>query len=782
MIARIGDQEVEELKIGDITRFLRRRKYWLLAGAILGLLAGAYLTMRAPRLFTSTTTVELNKDSSSGLGIQDLSGIGSQLGGGSSEFMTDMMTHQAVLLNPNTALAVISDLGLMQKHPYVDIPEGKQHDAYVRERSLPLDDAPLTRDRALGIFQGGLRVDIVKNTRLMMVSYTDTDPDRATKIANAVIQAYSRQHTQARYDATLKASEWLGQQLEGLKRRVEENHKKVSAFQQSAGVIASQAPPAAAGKSGTGASTVYGSQDANSTAVQRLLALNAELSRAEIARIGSEAVYRLTQTKDPSAVLDIAGTSLASSQGNDVIAANGKNVQILDGMRSQIIALKVQLAAEQVKLGDNYPSVRELRSEIATLQSQMQGELTRINGEAKSAYLLAKANEEAIRKSVEEQQQTVFSLGNNLSSLAFLQQEENTSRGLYQDLYTRLEEAGVAAGVKSTDMVVVDPARLPSRYSSPRLRNNLGVGLGAGLFVGLLIGLFFHLRDTALHSPEDFQSAWGTGVMLGIVPSFKQASRDRMKGKSPGETSVLAEVRANSAWVAIAPKSKTAEVYRQIRTSILFSRIDTPPRVIMFTSALSGDGKSTTACNMASVFAVQADRVLLIDADMRRPTIREKVGCTGVIGLSDVLARDLPLQQALQQHPLIPNMQVLTAGTIPPNPAELLGSQRFSRLIDQVRSEYDYVLIDAPPTFLVADPLLIAPATDGIVVVMREGRTTRQAVRALILALSKPKVHLLGYIINDLNSKSQQYGYGYGYGDGSGYYEESPGGKDEDSV
>src|SRR5258707_7016377 len=218
----------DDVKLSDLWRFLLRRRWWIVPFAVLGLMGGFLATIRAPRLYTATETVELNKDTSSGLGIQDLSGLASQVGVG-QEFMTDMLTHQAVLLNDNTALSVINHLGLMQTHPYVDIPAGKMQAAFAREAGLPLEQAPLTRDRALEIFHGGLRVIVVKNTRLLTVSYTDTDPQRASRIANAVVEAYLTNHTEARYTATSKASAWLTGQLEDLKRRVEESRKKVSA-------------------------------------------------------------------------------------------------------------------------------------------------------------------------------------------------------------------------------------------------------------------------------------------------------------------------------------------------------------------------------------------------------------------------------------------------------------------------------------------------------------------------------------------------------------------------
>jgi succinoglycan biosynthesis transport protein ExoP len=746
----------EELKLSDIRRFLVRRRWWIVAFSLVGLAGGFFSTLRSPRLYTATATVELNKDASSGLGIQDLSGLASQ-GGVGQEFMTDMLTHQAVLLNDNTALSVINHLGLMQTHPYVDVPTDKMHTAFAQEAGLPLEQATLTRDRALEIFHGGLRVLVVKNTRLLTVSYTDTDPQRASRIANAVVEAYLTNHTEARYTATSKASTWLTNQLEDLKRRAEESHKKVNAYEQSTGLIG--ITPAST-KTGTPA------QDSTSTAYQRLTALNAELSRAEVARIAKEAVYRLTETGDADVVLGVGETSLATGMGEDSpIAASSQNIQLLQKLREQEASLKVQLAAEQVRYGAKNPALQEIRNQIDSLENQIHEELQRIDKEAKADLDLARANEDAIRKSFNDQQREVAALGNSLAGLAFLQQEENTTRGLYQDLYTRLEEANIAAGVKSSDIVIVDPARPPGRQSAPVMKMNLAGGLFLGSLVGLLVAGVEHLRDTSLSELEDFEAIWEF-PLLGIVRSFGAGGRVRLRyGRPSAEIQKPVTQLGETAWLLTAPKSEIAESYRNIRTSILLSNIDRAPQVILVTSPLSGDGKSTTAHNLAIAFAIQDKRVLLLDADMRRPTIGQKTNCNAKKGLSDLLANDLPLEEVLQQHPSLASLYVLTSGAIPPMPAELLASERFARLIEQMREKFDYILIDAPPILLVTDPLLLAFIADGIVLVVRAGVTTKAVMKRLRIALQKPNVKPLGYVLNGLRDSSEGYGYGYGYTD-----------------
>ncbi|SNT43275.1 capsular exopolysaccharide family [Granulicella rosea] len=743
-----AEQGSSDLTLESVWEFLRRRKIWIALGIVLGFLSGLAVYLHTPPLYTATAIVELNKDSSSGLGLQELSGLSDSLSGG-MELNTDMLTHQRILQNDNTALSVISSLNLMQEPPYNEIPKGKLHDVYERERSLPLKDAPYTRDRVLAIFHKGLQVEVLKSTRLLAVSYTDTDRNRASKIANYVVQAYLQDNTENRYQATSMASTWLTTQLEDLKRKIEENHRQVAAFQQKSGIV-SEGMSAPAPSAGGGARGNIGAMapSVDSTAFQRLSALNEELTRAEVARIQREALYHIIQTNDVDLVLNSA-----SSLGAGL--AGGNEMRVLGTLREQASAIKIRMASESVKFGSQYPAVLELQNQLNSIDAQVHEQMVRLNSETRSSYLLAKADEDGIRKRATDQRQQVLELGNSLTALTFLQQEENTSRGLYQDLYTRLQEASISAGVRSTDMVIVDPARPPSLNSSPNASRLLATGTAAGLLLGLLIGIALHLRDRFLYTIEDFQAAWSAPV-IGVVPHFVENGQSKNVPASPDK-------QEDAAWLIRAPKSKSAESYRQIRTAILFSRIDDPPKVILFTSGISGEGKSTTAYNMAVAFALQTKRVLLIDADMRRPTIRERVNLQQGRGLSDLLSLNLELDEVLQQHPNQDNLFIIEAGTIPPMPAELLGSKRFLAILEKARKEFDYVLIDGPPVLLVTDPLLIAPHADAIVAVFRSGRSTKQVVRATASMLRQYSGRLLGYVVNDVESNQTAYGYGYGY-------------------
>jgi polysaccharide biosynthesis transport protein len=750
----------DDINISDIWKFLIRRGLIISISVAIGLVCGLVAYLTSPSFYTATAIVEMNKDATSGIGIQDLSGAGSLMGVG-SDFMTDMLTQQTVLESDSTALSVIDKLNLMSTPAYMKLRQVNGVPADPSAKYPPLDQDSATRDRALSLFRSGLKVIPVKNTRLLRVAYTDQDPKRAAECANAVVEAYLTNHTKTRYDATAKASTWLTDQLDDLKHHSEDIHKQVSDLENTSGIFTTSMP-AKSDKDGGSADPINSSPE-----YQRLTSMSMELSRAEIARIEKEAIYRLAQSNDPEVILGLGGTKLATEAGG-VLESGGQSMQALQSLHSHEAELKIQLASQRIKYGPNNPIILQLQNQIDSVHQQLTEELARLNAQTKADYLLAKANEDAIRKSFDQGQRQFVALGNNISVLSFLREEEGSSRKLYQDLYTRLEEANIAAGVRSSGMAVDDPARTPSRRSAPVKTNFLIAGLAAGFIGGLLIALLLQVRDTSLNIPADFEE-YSPYPMLGVIPGFDSAGQNPGYGYGAGKT-MNTVVVDDQAWILRFPKSPIAEAYRQIRTSILLSSIDNPPRVILVTSALSGDGKTTTAYNLAVAFAAQAGRVLLMESDMRRPTISKISHCTATKGLSDVLSGRIPLEEALQQHPHMPSLRVMTAGTIPPDPSELLGSKRFSELIDELRKSFDYIIVDAPPAILVTDPVVAASAVDAVVAVVRASKTRKPDLKQMWSALNRPTARILGFIVNDFHRGLQSYGYGYEGSINQSYY------------
>ena len=764
---QLATQKGGEIQLADVWHVVTRYHKLILLTSVIGLLLGILVDNLSPRLYTATATVELNKDQSGGLNFQDFSGAASQLGIG-QDFMTDMLTQQAILANDNTALSVIGLLGLMRVSPYNKLLEGHGRVPALSGNAANLDLNPVLRDQALGIFRSSLRVTPVKNTRLMKVSFTDTDPARAALIANTTVDAYLDNHTEARYKATVKASSWLITQLVDLKKRAEETHRRVTQYEKENSLVG---VPSTQSASRPSASVI---SDSGLIAYQQLSALSTELTKAQVALIGKEAIYRLTQTGDPGVILDVSDTSLGSDGGAiNAISSTSRNIQLIQSLRAQESSLKLRLAAAQVQYGVANPIVIQIQKQIESTRSQLSDEVKRVNNQARSDYMLAKANEESLSKTVADRQRDVATLGSSLAELGFLQEEENSSRVIYQDLYNRLEEARIAAGVKSSGVSTVDPARAPSRLSSPSLKKDAISGLVAGMFIGLIIASLIRFADRSLRTLEEIE-VLSSYPLLGVVPHFASAPNSPLQQKGTEQPQDAGEI-SSKPWILTEPKSVIAEAYRQIRTSILLSNVDATPHVLLFTSALSGEGKSTTAYNLAAAFAGQAESVILVDADMRRPSVARYTGLSNQKGLSNLLSPNLALDDALQTHPDIPNLFILPAGTVPPNPSEMLASERFAKLVQLLRERFEYVLIDAPPVLLVADPLLIESHVDGTIGVIRSGKITSPMLQRLWESLEKPGKPILGYVFNDYNHRNESYGVYYGYGANDGGYFEGTG-------
>ncbi len=745
-----------ELSIGEILQiFLQRKRVMFLAVGIALLLAALYLAL-ATRRYTATATIEINKDNTMSLGLDDLSGIGSKLGTG-TDLLTDMMTHQADLENETTALDVITRMHLLAEKPFAVAP-GKDP-VLDRERNLPLEQAPATRERAIHIFLANLKVTLVKNTRLISVAYTDTSPDRAAAIANTIVDVYLGNHTEARYAASLKTSRWLTSQLAELKDKVSESERRVSDFQQKQGLVGVYI---SSNEKGTGAAG--GLPQVSSQEDERLMALNSDLTRAEVARIAKEALYRFAQTGDANVLASAGASTLAVDDAAEPGAKASPVTQelvALGELRQQQSALKLRYAAGTTKYGPKNPELLEVTNQITSIDEQIKTELARIQEQTRSDYQLAAIAERDLREQVARQEKVVGKLDQSVAGLLVLEQESASSRLLYQDMYTRLEEANLTAGLGAGVITIADPARPTVKPSSPIPLKVLALALIGGLAMGSAVALLLDQTQNILFTSDDFAEVL-PAAQLGIIPDFGSHRKRRYGGPAP-PTAALGEGAKGDlgkvTWLLKDPTSPISEAFRQLRTSILMSKSARPPRTLLFTSAISGDGKSVTSFNLATAFAYQGARVLLIDADMRRPTMHTLAGCSSSVGLSNVLTGSASVAEAVWTHPQVQRLSVLPAGTIPPMPAELLGSSRFKDLLHEFEQAYDYVLIDTPPLLLVTDPLLIAPMVEGVVLVARSGRDTKPALRTSMTMLNKPQVRLLGYVVNGISMTSTYYRY-----------------------
>lgn len=744
-----------DLQLRHVFAAVRRGKSTILAVTVVCLVLAIAATLLMHKNYTATATIELNKSSSDQpLGVEDLSGIGDELTVG-EQMSSDLLTQLTEITSDTTALMVLDRLKLADVKPFA-IPDGEKPDSPLgSERGLPLEKAPRHRSLALKAFSSHLKVEIVKGTRLISVTFKDHDPQQATAIANAVVDVSIDRYTDQRLTASARASSWLKAQLANLKGAVDSSQKKVDDFEKASGLsgLMTQSTARAAGAGGA-SSSEPGTVTFNNVPLDRLLELNRDLTTAEVIRTEKEAIYKMTQTQDPEVVLGIGSTGLLSAaspgEGN---ASNRQDLLQLQELRQQQAQDEVRLGSFSSKYGAKNPTVVELQLELTSVKNEIAAELKRIEARSLNDFQLATRTEDGLKQQVAAQQQEVAKTGSTADQLILLQQQAESDRNLYQDLQTKLQEANVVAGIRGSNITVVDVARMSTEPASPKVLLNLGLGLLCGVIFGTILAFGRTYLNDYIYEPEDILSIAPVPI-AGLIPDFSDARARSIATWMPWKKRSVARVRATP-WVVSSPDSGTAEAFRSLRTELLFGRANNPPRKILFVSGSRGEGKSTTCLNTAAAFAAQGHRVLLIDADMRSLRETRVIGTSSDSGLSTYLADlsshlggDAPVDASVKFASGNDSLAFMPAGPKPTDPVRLLGGHRFGELLDKLLAQYDFIFIDSPPALQLTDALVISESVDGIVLVVRANSTTKRGLRSVMEKLRLPNPRLLGVCLN----------------------------------
>ena len=408
-----------------------------------------------------------------------------------------------------------------------------------------------------------------------------------------------------------------------------------------------------------------------------------------------ESVYRLAEGGDTESAAAVA-TGVTQDKSSASTSA------LLEKLQEQKADLKIQVAQLSTQFGPAYPKLAQLNNQIQEIDSQLQIEMKKVGGRLRGDYLAALQREKMLHVALEEQKQQQNKLNESAIEYSFLKRDFEANRTLYDGLLEKLKEAGVAAGLRSNNIRQVDMARTPGGPTEPNIPRNLGFGFCLGLTTG--IGLAFLLEgiDNTVRTPEQAQAISGL-PSLGMIPL---GSRNNSEATSRGLT-VAASKEAVELITQSRPQSQMSEAYRALRTSLLLTSVGAPPKVILITSALPQEGKTTTSVNTATVLAQKGTRVLLVDADLRRPSIHKALGLGPRSGLSNVLTGGVSLPDAICRSSVLPNLFVLPVGTPPPNPAELLASSQMVEVLAELRQHYDHIVLDTPPTLSVTDAVVL---------------------------------------------------------------------------
>ena len=733
----------QDSALREYLRVLIKRKWLVISclAIIFGVVALA--TMRSTRIYDAYGTIAINKTDPAILNLKD------SANGGAADYSdpTDLDTEVRILKSDLLALQVIKQLNLDKRPEFGGTQASPSNMLGLTTDALQPDSEKTTS--LLAGFKAGLRVALIPNTRIIEIHYRSPDKTLAANVVNTLIASYIEQNFKTRFESTMQASDWLSKQLVDLEMKVQTSQEKLVQYQKQHEIL--------------------GIDEKQNITTSKLDELNKELTAAESDRMQKESIYRLVQSSDP----DMATAAAVSAGGN--AGSSG----LMERMREQQADLKIQIAQLSTQFGNAYPKVVQLNTQLKEVDAQLQTETIKVVSRVRSGYLAALQHETMLRQAMDNQKQEANKLNESAIEYSLLKRDVESYRTLYEGLMEKLKEAGVTAGLRSNNIRSVDKARVPTYPSEPNVPRNLAFALALGLSTG--IGLAFLLEgiDNTVRTPEQAQAISGL-PSLGMIPlgskSGLEAAAKRLTVASSREAVELVTQSR--------PQSQMAESYRALRTSLLLTSLGGPPKVILITSALPQEGKTTTSINTAIVLAQKGTRVLLMDADLRRPSIHKTLGMGPKTGLSNVLTGNATLQQAVVRSNILPTLFVLSAGTPPPNPAELLASSNMKDILAELREQYDHIVVDTPPTLSVTDAVVMSTRADSVVLVIRSGQTTKQALRRSRDLLMQVNARVSGVLLNAVDLSSPDYYYYYEYQGkyGQRYYQEDEPGDDEDSV
>lgn len=737
-------QATNDSILRDYLRVLIKRK-WIVLGSLAIVFGGSLVaTLRTTPIYDAVGSIAINKPNPM---LQSL-----REGGAAEDYYydpTDLDTEVRILRSDLLALQVVKQLNLDHLPQFGGSGMSQSNSLELTTDALQ-PDSPRA-DAILASFKSNLRVILEPNTRIIDIHFRSPNKELAARVVNTVANTYIEQNFKTRFESTMQASDWLSRQLVDLQMKVETSQEKLVKYQKDHQIL--------------------GIDDKQNLTTAKLDELNKELTTAESERMQKESVYRLAEEGDSQSAAAVAQSANQNKSSN---MSSG----LLDKLQEQKSDLQVQIAQLSTQFGPAYPKVAQLNNQIREIDSQIQAEMKKVAGRLRGDYLASLQRENMLRAALEQQKQQENKLNESAIEYSFLKRDFETNRTLYEGLLQKLKEAGITAGLRSNNIREVDIARTPTAPAEPNVPRNLGFGFMLGLTTG--IGLAFVLEgiDNTVRTPEQAQLISGL-PSLGMIP---HGSKNNVETNSRS-LSVASSKEAVELITHSRPQSQMSEAYRALRTSLLLTSVGAPPKVILITSALPQEGKTTTSINTATVLAQKGTRVLLVDADLRRPSIHKMLGIGPRIGLSNVLTGGATLQEATFRSSLLPNLFILAAGTPPPNPAELLASGQMIEILSSLRDQFDHIVIDTPPTLSVTDAVVLSPFADGVVLVIRCGQTTKPALRRSREILTQVNARVAGVLLNAVDLSSPDYYYYYEYQGkyGRRYYDDEPGGGQDSS-
>lgn len=736
----------EETHLRHYWRILVKRLRPMAAVFIDVVIIGAIITLASPTLYTARSTLKIEPQNPTVTGV---AGVAESLPGQFDIGPYDYYQTQFALLKSEPLRArVIKTLNLENNATFTGKSEsssllstvsgwigagidavGNGIDRLMGEtKPAPAPTRPAwehgVNPGLVGRYNRFLTIEPVRNTRLVEISFSTPDPKLSQDMANGHAAGFIQMILENRFSLTKEAKDFLNSRLAELREKVQRAEMKLNEFRQKHGVVSFD--------------------KGENIAVERLVELNRVLTKARADRIEAESLYQMTRNKNTEYLSQVLSNPL---------------IQQIKGSLANLEAEKGRLLSIFTA---EHPRVQEINQQIAEARRGLRAEIGNIVHGVESSYNAARAREQSLEAEAKTQQDMALSLKEVGVDYAVLNEEVVVNRGLYDNVLKRLHETNVSNDLAASNMQIVQRAELPTVPSSPNWVRNMMLSAILGFILAVAVGFFLEYMDSTVNTPQGVWAAVSLST-LGVVPHLKSLpgkyrpnvlSRPAPSYLEAGKE--VADPVAKELVMASDQLSLTAESYRTIRTALLLSKAEHPPKVILLTSPSPGEGKTVTTVNLGVALAQSGQSVIVIDADLRKGRAHKLVNVSNQSGLANVLTGQIPLRQAMKETS-VKNFYLLPRGVLPPNPADLLMSRKMQEVLNDLRNSFDFVLIDSPPAIAVSDAAVISAFCDGVLLVFHGQKTTTQAARQAVERLDSINATLLGVILNGVDIRNPDY-------------------------
>jgi len=707
-------QEERKVTLRDYWKVIQKRRWTIIAFLLIVVITTAVGTFTMQPIYRGTATIQINKENPQILDFKEIFAV--------NTVDRDYYQTQYKLLESRKLVRRVIHLLQLSQHPeFLPRPESN----FQRWKSNILgffsglftssNENPSGRGREtvlVDTFLKKLKVQPIRSTRLVKIHFDSHSPELSARVCNTLTAEYIQQNLETRLNATEQAKEWLTKQLDVLKAKVERADEDLQAFASKHDIISLE--------------------EKENITIQRLTELNEDLTEAESGRMAKEALYKQAKDRNFDALPLILENELIQNLKQTYIQLDAQYMKLLKTFKPE------------------YPEMVRLNNQMEAIQRRMDAEVGKIIAGIKNDYKSSLRRESLIREAFQRQKTKAMAMKQNAIRYNILKREADTNRELYNALLQRMKEAGVSAGITACNIQVVDRAEVPIEPFRPNKPLNLFLAIMVGLFLGVGLAFLFEYFDNTVKTPEDVEEL----IQLPSFGMIPEISCERRRSLDNGTFYPVELVTFCHS------KSILSEAYRNIRTSILLSFSERPPKKIAFSSPNPAEGKTTTVINTAIALAQTGARVLIIDSDMRKPRVHTIFGEENGMGLSNFLSGNTELKSTIRRSD-VPNLFYIPSGPIPPNPSELLGSNLFKSTIQFLGEKFDHIVLDSPPVLGFADSIILSTFVDGIVLVVQGGKTPRETLQRTKDILYQVNARILGVVINRVDIGRGDYAYYY---------------------